>query len=189
MRNLIEVTFMSLNGVMDAPKLVQEAMPYFQNDQEHFNYAEKLLFGADALLLGRKTYEAFAEAYPSMANSSPSGMSVFVDRMNSIPKYVASRTLTKTKWNASIIKGDVADEVLRLKQQPGKDILKYGTGSLDQVLLGRNLIDFLYVYIYPFLFGQGKRFLEDYQAVKHLRLRETTTFGNGTVILTYSCRD
>ena len=189
MRNLVEVTFMSLDGVMDAPKLVQEAMPYFQNDQEHTNYAEKLLFAADALLLGRKTYEAFAEAYPSMAKSSPSGIGAFVDRMNSIPKYVASRTLTKTKWNASIIKGDVADEVLRLKQQPGKDILKYGTGSLDQVLLGHNLIDVLYVYVYPFLFGQGKRFLEDNQTVKHLKLRETTTFGNGTVILTYSCRD
>src|SRR5208337_2926932 len=94
-RNLVEVTFMSLNGVMDAPKLVQEAMPYFQTDQEHTNSAEKLLFAADALLLGRKTYEAFAEAYPSMAKSSPSGIGAFVDRMNSIPKYVASRTLTK----------------------------------------------------------------------------------------------
>jgi dihydrofolate reductase len=72
-RNLVEVTFMSLNGVMDAPKLVQEAVPYFQNDQEHSNFAEKLLFAADALLLGRKTYEAFAEAYPSMANSSNTG--------------------------------------------------------------------------------------------------------------------
>jgi dihydrofolate reductase len=188
-RNLVEVTFMSLNGVMDAPKLVQEAVPYFQNDQEHSRLAEKLLFAADALLLGRKTYDVFAEAYPSMAHSAPSGISAFVDRMNSIPKYVASRTLNETKWNASIIKGDVADEVLRLKQQPGKDILKYGTGSLDQVLFGHNLIDILHVYVYPFLFGQGKRFLEDYQTVKHLKLRETTTFANGTVILTYSCRD
>jgi dihydrofolate reductase len=188
-RNLVEVTFMSLNGVMDAPKLVEEAVPYFQNDQEHSSYAEKLLFAADALLLGRKTYEVFAEAYPNMAKSSPPGMHTFIDRMNSIPKYVASRTLTKAMWNASIIKGDVADEVLRLKQKPGKDILKYGTGSLDQVLLGHDLIDIIHVYVYPFLFGSGKRFLEDNQTVKHLKLQETTTFGNGTVILTYSCRD
>jgi dihydrofolate reductase len=187
MRKLIEATFMSLDGVIDAPKLVEEAQPYFSSDEEHATYSRKLLFAADALLLGRKTYEFFAEAYPKMASGTPGVPSDFVDRMNSIPKYVASRTLAKTKWNASVIKGDVAEEILKLKQLPGRSILKYGTGILDKELMKHNLIDYFYVYLYPFVFGHGIRFFENIEVTKHLKLVETTTFKNGTVILEYSC--
>jgi dihydrofolate reductase len=185
MRRLVEATFMSLDGVVDAPNLVQEAQQYFLSDEEHATYARKLLFAADALLLGRKTYEFFAEAYPSMATTTPGVPSDFIDRMNSIPKYVASTTLKQTKWNASIIKGDVAEEIVKLKQQPGRTILKYGTGMLDKELMKHNLIDQFCIYLYPFVFGHGIRFFEDIALTKHLKLVETAIFKSGTVVLTY----
>ncbi len=187
MRNLIEITFMSLDGVIDAPGIVEEAQPYWLSNEEHARYSHNLLFAADALLLGRKTYEVFAEAYPGMASSTPGVQKDFVERMNTIPKYVASTTLKQTKWNASVIRGDVAEEVFKLKQQPGQNILKYGTGILDHELIDHNLIDFLYIYLYPFVFGHGIRLFENIRASKHLKLIETVTFNSGTVILKYNC--
>ena len=187
MRRLIETTFMSIDGVVDAPKLVDEAQPYFLSDKEHANYSRKLLFSADVLLLGRKTYEVFAEAYPKMASTAPGVPNDFIDRMNSIPKYVASTTLRQTKWNASVIKGDVAEEISKLKQQPGSTILKYGTGMLDQELIRHNLIDQFHIFLYPFVFGHGIRFFENIAEAKHLKLVETVAFRSGTLVLTYSC--
>jgi dihydrofolate reductase len=93
MRKLIEATFMSLDGVVDAPKLVEEAQPYWLWDKEHAKYSHKLLFAADALLLGRKTYEFFAEAYPNMTSSAPGVQKDFVNRMNNIPKYILPQQL------------------------------------------------------------------------------------------------
>jgi dihydrofolate reductase len=123
-----------------------------------------------------------------MASSTPEVQKDFVDRMNAIPKYVASTTLTQTIWNASIIKGNIAEEVFKLKQQSGQNILKYGTGILDHLLIEHNLIDFLYIYLYPFVFGHGIRLFEDIRASKHLKLVETTTFKSGTLILKYNCK-
>jgi dihydrofolate reductase len=186
MRKLIEVTFQSLDGVVDAPDIVQEAQPYFLSDREHENYARERLFAADALLLGRKTYEAFAESYPRMAASAQEVPNDFVDYMNSIPKYVASTTLQSATWNATIIKGDIADEVRKLKEQPGKDIVKYGTGQLDQVLFSHDLVDLLCIEVYPFIFGHGTRLFEGIEITKHLKLSNVRRFKNGTVILEYS---
>ena len=187
MRKLIEATFMSLDGVIDAPKLVEEAQRYFMSDEEHATYSHKLLFAADALLLGRKTYEFFAEAYPNMTSSASGVPNDFIDRMNSIPKYVATTTLAQAKWNASVIKGDVTEEVLKLKRQPGRTILKYGTGILDKELMKHNLIDLFHITLYPFVFGHGIRFFDGIVAARHLKLVETKTFRNGTVVLTYRC--
>ncbi len=186
MRKLIEVTFQSINGVMDAPDIVQEAQPYFLSDPEHNNYARERLFSADALLLGRKTYEAFAESYPRMAASAQGAPNDFVDYMNSIPKYVASTTLQFATWNATILKGDIADEVRKLKEQPGKDIVKYGTGQLDQVLFSHDLVDLLCIEIYPFLFDHGMRLFEGIEITKQMNLSDVRRFNNGTVILEYS---
>jgi dihydrofolate reductase len=157
------------------------------SDEDHAKYSHKLLFAADALLLGRKTYEVFAEAYPNMVNSATGVPKDFVDRMNAIPKYIASTTLAQTKWNASVIKGDVAEEILKLKRQPGRTILKYGTGILDKELMKHNLIDLFHITLYPFVFGHGIRFFEGIATAKHLKLVETTTFKSGTIVLTYSC--
>jgi dihydrofolate reductase len=188
MRRLIEVTFQSLDGVVDAPDVVQEARPYFLSNPEHEDYAREKLFAADALLLGRKTYEAFAVSYLRMAASAQGVPNDFVDYMNSIPKYVASTTLQSATWNATLIKGDIAEEVRKLKEQPGKDIVKYGTGQLDQVLFSHDLVDLLCIDVYPFILGHGKRLFEGIEITRHLKLSNVRRFKNGTVILEYSLR-
>jgi len=96
--------------------------------------------------------------------------------MNSIPKYVASRTLESAKWNATVIKGNLVEEIVKIKHQPGQDILKYGTGILDRELIEHSLIDLFHIYLFPFVFGHGIRFFEDIRASRHLKLEEVTTF-------------
>jgi dihydrofolate reductase len=124
MRKLIETTFVTLDGVVadTSPSSVPHAAPekwgasYW--DDEHAAYAHDLLFGSDALLLGRETYQGFVEAWPSRTGD-------FADRINALPKYVASRTLEEPlEWNATLLGGDVAAEVSELKEQSGADHLK-----------------------------------------------------------------
>jgi len=175
MRKLVESTFVTLDGVIGSP---QEWGPPYWND-EHANYARKLLFAADALLLGRATYEGFAEAWPSRTGDD------YSDRINSLPKYVASRTLEEATWNATIIKGDVAEEVATLKQEPGENILKFGTGELDRTLIAHELIDEFHFWVFPVLAGGGQRLIEGIETT-HLKLVDTTTFSTGIVVHTYA---
>lgn len=175
MRKLVESTFVTLDGVIGSP---QEWGPPYWND-EHANYARELLFAADALLLGRATYEGFAEAWPSRSGDD------YSDRINSLPKHVASRTLEEATWNATIIKGDVAEEVARLKQQPGENILKFGTGELDRTLIAHELIDEFHFWVFPVLAGGGQRLIEGIETT-HLKLVDTTTFSTGIVVHAYA---
>ena len=174
MRKLVESTFMTLDGVINSPQ--EWSPPYW--DDEHANYARKLLFAADALLLGRATYEGFVQAWPSREGD-------FADRINSMPKYVASNTLDETTWNATILKGDVAEEVAKLKQEPGENILKFGTGEFDRTLLEHNLVDEFHVWIFPVVAGGGQRLLEGIDLI-HLELVETTPLQSGIVVNTYA---
>ena len=119
MRRLIESTHVSLGGEIGSPDW---AFPYL--NEEHNDYAKRLLFSADALLLGRLTYEGLSAAYPAMTGGTSEVLNDFIERMNSIPKFVASTTLRETTWNATVIDGDVASFVADLKQQPGGDIVK-----------------------------------------------------------------
>ena len=150
---------------------------YWNDEIAKFKLDE--LFESDALLLGRVTYEGFAKAWPSMTDEQG-----FADRMNSLPKYVASRTLEATEWNASLIKGDVADEVGRLKQQPGQNLLVYGSGDLVQTLMQHGLVDEYRLLVYPVVRGRGKRLFKDGNAAT-LRLMDTKMFSSGVVALTY----
>ena len=175
MRKLVESTFVTLDGVISEPQ--SWSPPYW--DDEHAAYARKLLFAADALLLGRATYEAFAQAWPERSGDE------YTDRINSMPKHVASRTLSEATWNATIIQGDVAEAVAELKQAPGENILKYGTGELDRTLLANGLIDELHFWVFPVLAGSGQRLIEGIET-RHLKLVETTRFGSGIVVLTYT---
>jgi dihydrofolate reductase len=175
MRKLVESTFVTLDGVIDEPQVW--GSPYW--DEEHAGYARKLLFDADALLLGRVTYERFAEAWPARSGDD------YTDRINALPKHVASRTLKDATWNASIIEGDVAEEVARLKAEPGKSILKFGTGELDRTLLEHGLLDELHLWIFPVL-GVGGQHLIDGIETTHLKLVETTPFASGIVVNTYA---
>jgi dihydrofolate reductase len=176
MRKLVESTFVTLDGDISAP---QDWGPQFWND-EYWNYTNTLLNGADALLLGRVTYEGLSKAYMRMEDE-------FAQRMNSLPKYVVSSTLQEATWNAAIIDGDVAGKVADLKQQPGQYILKYGTGPLDRLLMENNLVDEFRFWLCPVVAGNSsQRLFEDIKATKKLRLVETTPLKTGMVVLTYA---
>lgn len=173
---------MSIDGVIDDPDIVVEAEPYFSSSEEQ-DYQERWLSSADALLLGRKTYENFSQAYLQMADEGKGAPMDFVNRMNSIPKYVASKTLSEASWNATVIQGDISDEVRKIKKQSGKNIIKYGTGPLDQILMRDKLVDVLCVVIYPFVLGHGTHLLEGLGVTEHWQLSNVKHFASGTVVL------
>jgi dihydrofolate reductase len=175
MRSVIVSTYVTLDGVMEAP---EKWVFRFWND-EHAKYAHDQLFASDALLMGREVYEEFAASWPSRTTE-------FADRMNSLPKYVVSRTLEEAAWNNStIIKENVAEEVSKLKQQPGQDILMYGGADLMGTLMGHDLIDEYRLWVHPVVLGSGKRLFDGVGDQNILRLVATKTFGSGVVVLTY----
>lgn len=173
MRKVVESTFVTLDGVIEEPQ--NWSPPYW--DDEHAGYAEKLLEPADALLLGRETYEGFAEAWPGRPGD-------YADKMNNMPKHVASRTLTDTTWNASLLGDDVPGAVAKLKGESGGDLLKFGTGELDRTLLEHKLVDEFHFWIFPVLAGGGQRLIDGID-VTHLKLADSTAFGSGIVVNVY----
>jgi dihydrofolate reductase len=182
MRKLIESTFVTLGGDISAP---QDWGPSYIFGPEQDAYSRDLLFGADALLLGRKTYEGLSAAYTAMAAGQPGENADFVQAMNAIPKYVASTTLTEVGWNATLLGADVAGEVAELKQRPGRYLLKYGTGSLDRALMADGLIDEFRIWLVPVTNAPGQRLFE-YVDGASLELLGTQTFSSGVVLLTYA---
>jgi len=187
MRKVVAAEYVSVDGVMQDPGGVGEieqggwTNPYF-ND-ELAKYQSDQLFDSDALLLGRVTYQGFAAAWPSMEETEGE----FAVRMNRLPKYVASTTLTEPlEWNATLLKGEVPKEVQKLKQQPGRDILIYGSGELVNTLMRHNLIDEYRLMIFPVLPGGGKPLFRYGHSTTALRLRGTRTTSTGVVLLTYT---
>jgi dihydrofolate reductase len=176
MRKLIEVTHVSLGGEIGSPQ--DWAFPYL--DADHEAYANMILFSADALLLGRVTYEGLSAGYTTMAPNA------FVDRMNSIPKFVASSTLKTASWNASIISGDVTNFVTDLKSQPGSGIVKYGNGVLDIPLMDAGLIDEFHILLTPVAVGTGQHMFEDLAGAPQLDLLDLKRFKSGVVNLVYA---
>ncbi len=174
-------TFLTLDGVMQAPGDASEfdrggwQIQFF--DEGAGALAKDGLFAADALLLGRVTYEHFAAAWPGMTDEEG-----FADRMNSIPKFVASTTLGEAEWNASVIR-DVATEVPELKAQ--QDLLVMGSGRLVHALREQALVDEYELWIHPILVGAGKRLFEDIAATTTLALRGTKTTDKGITVLTF----
>jgi dihydrofolate reductase len=167
---------MTLDGVVEAPE--KWSFPFWSEETGKFKLDE--LRATDALLLGRVTYEGFAAAWPGQKD--PDG---FADRFNSMPKYVASKTLKKLEWNNShLIKGELAAKVSKLKQQPGGDIVIHGSPTLIRSLLPHNLIDEYRLLVYPLVRGQGKR-LFDEASQANLKLAESQTFSKGVVMLVY----
>jgi dihydrofolate reductase len=185
MRKLIESTFVTLDGVISdtepstAPHASPEKWGYLYWDDDFLKYAHNLLFGADALLLGRVTYEGFAASWPSRSGDE------YSDRINSMPKYVASTTLRETTWNATLLGRDVATEVAALKQQSGQNILKFGTGELDRTLMQHNLVDEFHFWLNPVAVGAGQRLFERIDTT-HLHLADLTRFASGIVVLVYT---
>jgi dihydrofolate reductase len=172
-------TFLTLDGVMQAPGDASEferggwQLRFF--DEGAGAIANDGLFAADALLLGRVTYQHFAAAWPEMTDEEG-----FADRMNSIPKFVASTTLTEATWNATVI-SDAAAEVPRLKDR--HDLLVMGSGQLVHVLREHDLVDEYEMWIHPILLGAGKRLFDEIAGTTTLALRGTTTTEKGITVL------
>jgi len=175
-RTLAATLFMTLDGVVEAPD--KWSFPFWSDETGKFKSDE--LRATDALLLGRVTYEGFAAAWPGRKDEEG-----FADRFNSMPKYVASKTLKKLEWkNSHLIKGDLAAEVSKLKQQPGRDVVIHGSPTLIRSLLPHDLIDEYRLLVYPIVLGRGKRLFDEASQAK-LKLAESETFSKGVVKLVY----
>jgi dihydrofolate reductase len=176
MRKVVAVELVSLDGVMESPE--EWAFSYSNDEMEEANASG--MAASDALLLGRVTYEQMAAYWPNQPGGVP-----MVDYINSVPKYVVSTTLEEPlEWNNSTLIGDnVAEEILRLKQQPGENITILGSGALVLSLLRGDLIDELRLMVHPLILGGGKRLFEDGRQA--LELVDSKTFGTGVVYLAY----
>jgi dihydrofolate reductase len=185
MRRVVAAEYLSVDGrmQMEVPEGKEKELggwtaPYWNDELQQMQYDR--LFASDALLLGRVTYQGFAASWPSINDEQG-----FADRMNSLPKYVASTTLKEPlEWNATLIHGNPVDEVRRLKQLPGRDILIYGSGELVRTLLPHGLIDVLRLMIHPVFLGWGKRLLEAVDR-SGLTLTDIQATAKGVVTLTY----
>jgi dihydrofolate reductase len=191
MSNLIVSEFLSLDGVMQAPGSPDEdpsggfehggwQLPYL--DDAAGSAISEGMATTGGFLLGHKTYELFAGFWPSQPDDDP-----FAATLNSLPKYVASTTLQEPlAWrNATLLQGDVAEAVAKLKQQPGEDLVVLGSGELAQTLMRHGLVDEYRLMVHPLVLGSGKRLFRDGNPRAALRLVDSKTTTTGVLILTY----
>ena len=177
MRKLIESTLVSLDGVIEAPE------QWATFDAEATALSLKQLGNYDAFIMGRVTYENFYANWAHITGSP------YIDLINAMPKYVASQSLTETTWNATLLRPDPSSAIAQLKDQPGKDLIKYGTSRFDDTLLRDHLIDEFRFWIMPVVAGAGQRLFENVDTSGlHLKLTQERRLKNGSVILTYTPR-
>jgi dihydrofolate reductase len=190
MRKLVVGTFLTLDGVMQAPGGPNEDRDGgFEHGGWSFTYWDDMMgelivewtSKAGALLLGRKTYEIFAGHWPHVGDDDP-----VAAKLNSVPKYVASRTLDGVTWqNASLIEGDVAEAVARLKDEPGDEIQVTGSGDLIQTLIEGDLVDEYRLWVFPLVLGTGKRLFGRGTTPGALKLLDTKVSTTGVAIHTF----
>ena len=184
MGRIVVTEFVSLDGVVEAPgggETFRHGGWTFEFDRgdegNRFKVDETL--SSEALLLGRVTYEGFAEAWPSRDGE-------FADKFNTMPKYVVSSTLSEPEWSNSIVlEGDVATAVAKLKREHEGDIVVHGSPQLVQALVEQDLVDELRVMLFPVVLGSGKRLFGETTDKKRLRLVDSKVVGDGVLILTY----
>lgn len=175
MRKIIVTEFMSLDGVIEEPmwtfKYWNDEIAAFKGEETSAN---------EPLLLGRVTYQGFAAAWPNRTDEDP-GAAYF----NGTRKYVVSTTLDKVEWNNSVlVKGDIIDEIRKLKQQDGPDIVVHGSATLAQNLMQHDLVDRIRLLVYPLVLGKGKRLFQEGNTAT-LKLLEARAFGSGVAALIY----
>jgi dihydrofolate reductase len=177
MRKLTASFFVSLDGVVESPE--KWHFPYFSEEMGAVIGAA--ISSADAFLLGRRTYEQWAAYWPEQPAENPMAQSI-----NGLPKYVASQTLDKVEWqNSTLLRGDVGDEVAKLKKQPGGDIAISGSATLVRSLLAAGLIDELRLMLHPLVVGSGDRLFPNGSVPTPLELRGSQELPNGVVDLAY----
>ncbi len=190
MRKITVFNSLTLDGVMQAPgRPDEDRRDGFQHGGWATTYADPVMAGVagegmakgGGLLFGRRTYEDFYTVWPNRTDNP------FTPVLNDSQKYVASRTLTEPlPWsNSTLLKGDAADAVARLKDQPGGDLVILGSGELIRSLMPRNLIDGYILLIHPLVLGTGRRLFSDHGALLRLRLVNSKTTTTGVVIVTY----
>jgi dihydrofolate reductase len=190
MRKLVVGTFVTIDGVMQAPGGPDEDPEGgFEHGGWSVNYWDAAMgevitastLQAGALLLGRKTYEIFAAHWPKVSDDDP-----VAAKLNGVRKYVASRTLREVTWNnSSLIQGDLAEAVTRLKSEPGGEIQVTGSGELIQTLMKHDLVDEYNLWTFPLVLGSGKRLFGPGTIPGDLRLTETRNFSTGVVVSKY----
>jgi dihydrofolate reductase len=184
MGKIVVTEFISLDGVIEAPgggEGFKHGGWSFEIDRGDEGNQFKLdeTMGSDALLLGRRTYEGFAAAWPEREGE-------FADKFNTMPKYVVSSTLDDPEWsNTTPLKGDLAEEVAKLKERHERDIVVHGSAQLVQALLERDLVDEVRLMVFPVVLGSGKRLFGETSDKKPLRLVDSKFVGDGVAILTY----
>jgi dihydrofolate reductase len=183
MGRIVVTEFVSLDGVMEDPGGAEDykyggwTFEVDRGEGDAFKLEETR--ETDALLLGRRTYEGFAEAWPSREGE-------FADKFNNMPKYVVSNTLQDAAWkNSTVLRGDLAEEVGKLKASTKGDIVVHGSAQLAQALLEQDLVDALHLMVFPVVLGTGKRLFNAAGEKKRLRLTSAKTVGDGVEILTY----
>jgi dihydrofolate reductase len=185
---IVVTEFVSLDGVMEDPggaegfKYGGWTFEISRGDEgDKFKLDEAL--SSEALLLGRVTYQGFAAAWPSREGE-------FADKFNTMPKYVVSSTLDEAEWtNSTVLRGDVAEEVARLRQEQDGDIVVHGSARLVQTLLEHDLVDELRLMVFPVVLGSGKRLFDETNDKKPLRLVDSKVVGDGVAVLIYEPAD
>lgn len=180
MRKIINSTYITLDGVVEAPHL----WPSLDrpSDERAEQIQTELLLGCDALVMGRRTYEGFAPVWPTRSGDA------YSDHINDMPKCVVSTTLEDPEWNNTrVVAGDVVAELSALKSSPGKDIIQYGFGPVSRLMLNAGLLDELRLWFHPFILGSGEPgdLLFGEAAASAFELGDSTSLSDGTVILTY----
>jgi dihydrofolate reductase len=185
MRRIVVTEFISLDGVVEDPGgsegTKHGGWTFRFNDPEGMKYKLEETLSHDAMLLGRVTYEGFAQAWPERTDEVG-----FADKINSMKKYVVSSTLTEASWtNSEVLGPDLQAEVERIKAEPGNDILVAGSVQLVQGLLALDLVDELRLMMFPIVLGSGKRLFAETDEAITLQLASAQPLDSGTVILTY----
>jgi dihydrofolate reductase len=180
LRKLIVSEWVTLDGVFDADSMKEWFEPYDGTDRQE--YIKENVLTSDAFLVGRVTYEMLSSYWPNQRNNE---MGV-ADRLNSAPKYVVSSTLKKAEWNNStIISEDVVEEITRLKQQPGQNMLVFGSATLVQSLMKADLVDEYRFLVHPIIMGSGKSFFREEMVRTKLKLVKTKTLALGVTLDCY----
>ena len=177
MLKLIEYDHVSIDGRFMGDDFWAGQMKVVPNDN-HFAYQSRLLQQAVGLVLGRTTYETFAATWPTMTGD-------LADTLNSLPKHVASTTLTETTWKAEVLADDAIDAVARLKESGDGTLVKYGNGPFSRALIEAGLLDEIHLSISPFVAGSGESLLSGISTTP-MNLTGVTDIGNGAVVLAYT---